>query len=93
MGKRKRDDDMAALEAAVTHTRLPGFVSGGTVQPDQAAHDAPDANGTAAAMPAGVCVCVCVCVLPLYFPRVFPTLGSRWLPSQRVLQSAVRGAF
>jgi hypothetical protein len=40
VGKRKREDDMAALEAAVaassvSATRLPGFVSGGTVQPDQ----------------------------------------------------------
>ena len=36
-GKRKREgeDDMAALEAAVAGTRLQGFVSGGTVQPDQ----------------------------------------------------------
>ena len=60
VGKRKRDDDMAALEAAVTHTRLPGFVSGGTVQPDQRPHDPPDANGSpdgTAAAPAGVCVC------------------------------------
>ena len=29
------EDDMAALEAAVAGTRLQGFVSGGTVQPDQ----------------------------------------------------------
>lgn len=61
VGKRKRDDDMAALEAAVSasvHTRLPGFVSGGTVQPDQRTQDAPDANGAhdaAAAAPAGAC--------------------------------------
>ncbi len=40
-GKRKREDgdDMAALEAAVTGTRLQGFVSGGTVQPDQRTQD------------------------------------------------------
>lgn len=31
---------MAALEAAVTGTNLPGFVSGGTVQPDKRAQDA-----------------------------------------------------
>ncbi len=48
VGKRKREDDMAALEAAVTHTRLPGFVSGGTVQPDRSAAEA-EANGGAAA--------------------------------------------
>ena len=30
---------MAALEAAVTGTRLQGFVSGGTVQPDQRTQD------------------------------------------------------
>ena len=40
-GKRKREDgdDMAALEAAVTGTRLQGFVSGGTVQPDKRTQD------------------------------------------------------
>lgn len=40
-GKRKREegDDMVALEAAVAGTRLQGFVSGGTVQPDQRTQD------------------------------------------------------
>lgn len=52
VGKRKREDDMAALEAAVTSsnvstTRLPGFVSGGTVQPDQRQEPQEDAaDGT-----------------------------------------------
>ncbi len=51
MGKRKREgeDDMASLEAAVMGTRLQGFVSGGTVQPDQRTQD----EGAVAA--AGLC--------------------------------------
>ena len=58
-GKRKREgeDDMAALEAAVAGTRLQGFVSGGTVQPDQrtqeeAAAAAAGAPGTSCSSPA-----------------------------------------
>ncbi len=53
VGKRKREDDMTALEAAVTATsditgtRLPGFVSAGVVQPDQRQHP-PDAEATPA---------------------------------------------
>ena len=44
-GKRKREgDEMEALEAQVTGTNLPGFVSAGIVQPDQRAAQA----GTAA---------------------------------------------
>lgn len=52
VGKRKREgeDDMASLEAAVMGTRLQGFVSGGTVQPDQRTQD----EGAAAA--AGLCL-------------------------------------
>lgn len=57
VGKRKREDDMAALEAAVTSsnvstTRLPGFVSGGTVQPDQRQEPQEDAaDGTHPLLP------------------------------------------
>ena len=58
-GKRKREgeDDMAALEVAVAGTRLQGFVSGGTVQPDQrtqeeAAAAAAGAHKTAVSSPA-----------------------------------------
>ena len=63
VGKRKREDDMAALEAAVTHTRLPGFVSGGTVQPDRSAAEA-DANGGAAdtQAAAGGCFSFAMCM-------------------------------
>ena len=52
VGKRKREgeDDMASLEAAVMGTRLQGFVSGGTVQPDQRTQD----EGAAAT--AGLCL-------------------------------------
>ena len=52
-GKRKREDgdDMAALEAAVIGTRLQGFVSGGTVQPDQRTQD----EAAAAVAPGAEC--------------------------------------
>lgn len=39
---------MAALEAEVTGTRLPGFVSGGTVQPDQRMQEGMPADAPAA---------------------------------------------
>ena len=58
-GKRKREegDDMAALEAAVAGTRLQGFVSGGTVQPDQRTQDeAAAAAGLGARCPIGPCM-------------------------------------
>ena len=54
-GKRKREgeDDMAALEAAVAGTRLQGFVSGGTVQPDQRTQE--EAAAAAAGAPGTAC--------------------------------------
>ncbi len=54
-GKRKREgeDDMAALEAAVAGTRLQGFVSGGTVQPDQRTQE--EAAAAAAGVPGTSC--------------------------------------
>ena len=66
-GKRKREegDDMAALEAAVTGTRLQGFVSGGTVQPDQRTQD----EAAAAAAPGTNCT-------DSLFPLCFPSDGS-----------------
>lgn len=48
VGKRKREDEMAALEeelAALPGTRLPGFVSAGTIQPDRTAQPAEGATG------------------------------------------------
>ncbi|CAK0786535.1 hypothetical protein CVIRNUC_009748 [Coccomyxa viridis] len=55
-GKRKREgeDDMAALEAAVAGTRLQGFVSGGTVQPDQRTQEEAAAAAAGAPAPAVV---------------------------------------
>ncbi|CAL8465590.1 g5126 [Coccomyxa elongata] len=51
-GKRKREgDDMEALEAQVTGTNLPGFVSAGVVQPDQRAAQAGTAADDASAAP------------------------------------------
>ena len=44
---------MAALEAAVAGTRLQGFVSGGTVQPDQRTQE--EAAAAAAGVPGTSC--------------------------------------
>ena len=77
-GKRKRgEDEMAALEAEVTGTRLPGFVSGGTVQPDQRTQE-----GTPADAPAAPGEC-----FPLYmqFLRLHCQISAAFGMSARVM--------
>lgn len=46
---------MEALEAQVTGTNLPGFVSAGIVQPDQRAAQAGTAAADASAAPGNAC--------------------------------------
>ena len=79
-GKRKREgDEMEALEAQVTGTNLPGFVSAGIVQPDQRAAQAGTAAADASAAPGALARLLGL--KPFYPDCIYVLLGQGGHPS------------